>query len=509
MAIKFERITPGKLAEAAIVPQVLDNQWVPKQLLPEMINKGKGLTDGSIKSQREKYVRKEWRRALVYGEQVVVNRAFMFNNDIVLDDYDDKISRLHFQALLNDRVIIPYLFNEESPDQKPVFTIGDKKWNAWLEILNESYPACVRLNWDDQKLDFERMSSAFHRYIKSLDTPGMPEGLASYLGIPTDGLGAFKKRIFEVVDFVTRIGREDKFVTRNMLYSGFVTAPGTPVDSGMYGNGLFSAELKQIFDLKYNINLPDALGRYALTPEDSLPRSALGDLSETLRMQSITENNIQDILRALRQIAFEKVSKGLYLENLATLSLEDVAEIRKMHEWEKYIQSVRSLLQKPFDFLDRSTKVYANFESLNRAISRRKEEQLTKKWDPWIKLTLALGLSAVEILINPSDPSQKMFTKLGTGFVSAGFTPFLMRFTISAFNKKSNADLDVSLDFMRGTINNGQEAWKEIIGRISSLSGFKELEKAISEAEDANQSIPETQSGDRYELSQPDQLNNP
>ena len=491
MSTKFEPLTPRKLAEAAIVPQVLDNQWVPRTLLPEMINNGKGLTDRIIKTKRKKYVRKEWRRALIYGEQVVVNRAYMINNDIVVDDYDDKKNRQQFKKLLNDRVVIPYLFNEESPDQKPVFTINEKKWNAWLEILKDTYPGCVRLNWEDQKMDFDRMSSAFHRYIKSLDTPGMPENLASYLSIPASGLDVFKKRIFEVVDFVTDIGRSGKFVTRNLLYTNFVTAPGTPVDDGKYGNGLFSAELKQIFDLKYNVNLPDAMGRYALTPEDSLPRSALGDLDETLRVQAITDDNINEIIRALQQLSFEKISKGLYINNLANLSLSDVVEARNIDEWKDYIDSVHDLLRNPFEFEDRSNKVYVQFEALNRAISNKREEKLTARWDPWIKLTLALGLSAVELWINPADNSQKLMTQLGTGAVSAGFTPFLMRLTITTMNKKNSADLDVSLDFMRGTINNGQEAWKEIVNKLKPK--YEDYQKRSKEVEESNQSIPETQ----------------
>ncbi len=491
MTIPFEPLTPGKLAEAALVPQVLDNQWVPRTLLPEMIKKGKGLTDRGIKTRRKKYIRKEWRRALIYGEQVVVNRAYMINNDIVVDDYDDKKNQKHFKKLLGDRVIIPYLFDEETPDQKPRFTTSDKRWKAWLEILKDTYPACVRLNWEDQKTDFDRMSSAFHRYIKSLDTPGMPENLASYLAIPKDSTEAFKKRVFEVVDFVTNTGRTGSFVTRNLLYTNFVTVPGTPVNDGFYGNGLFSAELKQIFDLKYNVNLPDAMGRYALTPEDSLPRSALGDLDETLRSKSITDGNIKDIVRALQQLNFEKISKGMYINSLANLSLSDVIETRKMDEWDKYINSIHYLLKNPFEFEDSSNKVYIQFEALNRAISKKREEQLTAKWDPWIKLTLALGLSAVELWINPADNSQKLMTQLGTGSVAAGFTPFLMRLTITAINQKNNADLDVSLDFMRGTINNGQEAWKEITKQLKS--SFREYEKAITSTEESNQSIPEAQ----------------
>lgn len=491
MPIDFEKYTPANLAEAAIVPQVLDNQWVPRTLISTMIRNKVGFSNKSVKTQREELIRKEWRRALIYGEQIIVNRAYMINNDIVVDDYDDKKNRIYFRKLIGDRVIIPFLFDEESPDQKPKFKFNEKRWITWLELLKDTYPACVRLNWDDQKLDFNRMSSAFHRYIKGLDTPGMPESLATYLSIPQEGIEEFKKRIFDVVDFATNTGRKSGFVTRNSLYEKFVTFPGTDVDKGIYGNGLFSAELKQIFDLKYNVNLPDALGRYALTPEDSLPRSALGDLDETHRNKVISEKNLTEIITILKQLSFEKISKGLYINSLANISLSDVLEARKMDEWESYTKSIHDLLSNPLQFEDRSNKVYVQFEALNRAISKNREEQLALKWDPWVKITLVLGLGAVELWINPADNSQKLMTKLGTDAVAAGFTPLLMRLTISAFNQDQNADLDVSLDFMRGTINNGQEAWGEIVNQLKPI--YKELENSKAKTEDSNQSIPESQ----------------
>jgi hypothetical protein len=489
MSAKFLKLTPAKLAKAAIVPQVVDNQWVPKKLLNRMISKKKELKQ--VKQTQKKYIRKEWRRALVYGEQVVVNRAYILNNQIIVDDYDDKINREHFKTLLNDRVIIPYLFSEEGPDQKPKFDIGKKKWETWLEILKETYPACVRLKWEDQKTDFEKMSSAFHRYIKGLDTPGMPESLASYLELPQSHLPAFKERVFEVVDYVTRVGRDGNYVTRNMMYANFVTAPDSAVDDGKYGNGLFSGELKQVFDLKYNVNLPDALGRYALTPEDSLPRSALGDLDEALRSTVITEKNISNIISALRQLVFEKVAKGLYINSLGSLSLGDVVEIRKMDEWKIYTQSVHNLLKNPLKFSDRSNDLYIRFEALNRAISKYRERKFTEKWEPWVKFTLGVGLSAIEIWINPANTTDKFLTKIGSDFVATGFAPFLMRMTVTAMNKKNNADLDMSIDFMRGTINNAGEAWEEITRKLAETKGFKKLDKSLSKEDESNQSIPE------------------
>ena len=162
MTITFEKLTPSKLAKAAIVPQVLDNQWVPEALLGSMIKKGLSLKD--VQQERSKHIIKEWRRALVYGEQVIVNRAFMFNNEVVVDDYDDIESRNYLKKLLDKKVIIPYLGVEDSPDQKPNFDFQDNLWDAWMDIVHDSHLSCVKLDWGDQSDDFKRLSGIVMRF---------------------------------------------------------------------------------------------------------------------------------------------------------------------------------------------------------------------------------------------------------------------------------------------------------------------------------------------------------
>ena len=78
----------------------------------------------------------------------------------------------------------------------------------------------------------------------------------------------------------------------------------------------FAAEIKEIVDLKYNVNLPDAMGRYSLTPKGSPPRSALGDLEESIQANVITPENVTEILYALRNLAFDQITKGMYLKSL-------------------------------------------------------------------------------------------------------------------------------------------------------------------------------------------------
>ena len=488
MTITFEKLTPSKLAKAAIVPQVLDYQWVPEALLGSMIKKGLSLKD--VQQERSKHIIKEWRRALVYGEQVIVNRAFMFNNEVVVDDYDDIESRNYLKKLLDKKVIIPYLGVEDSPDQKPNFDFQDNLWDAWMDIVHDSHLSCVKLDWGDQSDDFKRLSGIYHNYIQTLNTHQRAEHLANYLMIPENQFEAFRKRLKDVASFAFNLA-DTRLVTRNDLYMEFIVADGSNVAEGYYSNKPFAAKIKQIVDLKYNVNLPDAMGRYSLTPEDSPPRSALGDLEETIQAKVINSENVSQILEALRNLSFEQISKGMYLKSLGDLSLADVVTTRETDEWFEYKNAMLDLLANPLQFHHSSPVFYEKFEKLNRRITRIRAEQDLGKWQPWIKLLISVGTKAIGIAINPDNPSQKILTTTGAGIISTGATPFVMRLAISA-KEATDADLDVSLDFMRGNLQTGRDTWNEIIGQLRTAPGFKEIGERLVAENNSNQSPPES-----------------
>ncbi|MBV6395740.1 MAG: hypothetical protein HFACDABA_01321 [Anaerolineales bacterium] len=487
MSAEFEKLTPSKLAKAAIVPQVLDNQWVPNTLLDTMIKEGKSLKD--TQKERSKHVIKEWRRALVYGEQVIVNRAFMFNNEVVVDDYDDSESREQLKTLLNTKVIVPYLVFEDSPDQRPTFDTKDSLWNAWTDIVHDTHMSCVKLDWGDQNDDFKRLSGIYHNYVQTLNTEQRAEHLAGYLKIPKGEFPEFRKRLKDVASYAFNLA-DTRLITRNDLYKEFVVTDGTNIAEGYYSKKPYAAKIKQIVDLKYNVNLPDAMGRYSLTPEGSPPRAALGDLEETIQANIISPENVKDILQALRGLAFDQITRGMYLKSLGDLNLADVIKTRETEEWEMYRKAMLDLLANPLQFPHLSAVFYAKFEKLNTAITRIRAEREQAKWDPWIKLLISIGAKAIEIAINPADPSQKILTTLGTGILSTGITPFLMRFTVGA-STFIDADLDVSLDFMRGNVQSGREVWNDMLGQLRNTPGFKELVDEIKTDNDTNLSQPE------------------
>src|SRR5438270_10134518 len=83
--VEFEAISPDGLKTIPVLCQAFDNQWLPRSLLKEAIKAG-GITS-ELAQKREELGRAEYIRSLINGEQVVVNRAFIYNNEIIYRDY--------------------------------------------------------------------------------------------------------------------------------------------------------------------------------------------------------------------------------------------------------------------------------------------------------------------------------------------------------------------------------------------------------------------------------------
>jgi hypothetical protein len=74
--IKFRQFLPADLGRNCILPQALDDQWVPRGQLLMMQADGESLTD--LGESRYNVVRREYVRSLITAERIVVNRSFLF-----------------------------------------------------------------------------------------------------------------------------------------------------------------------------------------------------------------------------------------------------------------------------------------------------------------------------------------------------------------------------------------------------------------------------------------------
>lgn len=484
--IEFVALEPRDLAEVAVVAQSLDNQWVPRAMLGKMLEAGLGLAD--VEVARERAVRSEYIRALVNAEQLVVNRAYLYNNSAVFNDYvAPGPARDAFKALLDAGVIVPFLFDEPTPVEKPGYETNPIGFSSWQDICGEVRARCVRLSWDDtanMAATRARLAGRFHE-VSLAATARDADVYAQHLGLSSDAKPHFKKLLRKMADACLDFSDADKHITRNRLYQLFVIADSSSTEAGRYDrNKPFAGEIKQLIDLNYNINLPDALNRYALTPFDSLPRTALQEWNARGRKVEIS---MDDLKRLLQRKAFELVEGRLYFDTFARLELADVQLLRRTEEWGLYMESVRNLLQDPMSFSDDhagAESIYRRFDALAATMTRLTERRSKSTQEPWTPV-IEIDVDIAGGVISVQWGNEVTFRVKGLPSLThgAGQAPTSVTLNIrDAAERSDQSDLATNVDFLRGQMEDARAQFEELRGYLASLSWMKEL--PVEENED-------------------------
>lgn len=400
---RLTRIRPENLHPGAVVAQSLDNQWVGVDLTRRMIAKGKSLSD--VQDQRNDQVRAEYFRSLINTRQVVVNRVFFYNNPAMSRDLSEggEARRAH-QKLLADGALVPFLLGEREPTDRPRMDVDEAAFDAWRDTLAEM-PAtervtCLRMSWNDQENARDAKSALINPFaarVQGLTAKDIPL-LASQVGVPENRITEFAEKIGEVVDHSNHARIRDAAVTRNLLYQKFVCVDGTPVTEGRYDRTKpFAAEIKQLLDLVYNVNLADALGMYPLTPTGSLRRVALQEWRD-VRANS-ADGIIRDpeqLVKFLQRQAFSAVQDRLTPSAIDTLSLEDIWRLRQSGAWHRYMEAFTSLTGDPAAFQENVGDVFDRYVRLNSEIIRiagasRDASLRANNWSPVVEVVLTIG----------------------------------------------------------------------------------------------------------------------
>jgi hypothetical protein len=110
------------------------------------------------------------------------------------------------------------------------------------------------------------LSTEYTRFAQNLHLLDA-DVLASSLGLEPLEAPMLAATLREVARWSFDLAAEGKPVLREELFRKFVVADGTePADGNCDRSKPMSAQLKQLFDLKYNVNLADCVGAFALTP---------------------------------------------------------------------------------------------------------------------------------------------------------------------------------------------------------------------------------------------------
>ncbi len=481
---EFVKVWPSQLDQITIVASAIDNQWESRKVLAHMRNsfaqKPLGLAD--IRDMRRHAGRAEYVRALLNSRQLVSNRVFLYNCDYIAEDYvQPGDTRAAFIELLNKGVLIPHLLTEHSPSEIPRNVEIAEAFIEWQRVCSEAQVRALRLNWDDSlnQKELGKLGGRFALWLHGLgvlDKFGDINALAANVGLSAEQIPDFRRRLLDVTHWVEDQG---DVVYRGAFYENFIIAPNTKALDGIIdfdqARKPFASELKQLADLSYATNLPDALGRFALTPMDSLPRTALQELNITIAQGKVISQD--DIKSLLQREAFDLISGMEALSSMEHLSLRDVIELRATDEWRLYILAMQGLIDHPQEFEHRSKLIYDRYIALARLMTDKVKEKgrqdALERWSPVVKLVLTVGTSSLSIW-SPFDTSMagKILYNVTDGAIGqvANLTARMIIGGIA--DRRAEAELETSLDFMRGRLDNAEAAWSQTIGKLRSDPRF-------------------------------------
>jgi hypothetical protein len=490
--VDFFAAEPDDLDRVVSVPQAFDNQWVPDDLLREVMGSRRRWSDESVERKRMPHVRTEYFRALVNTGQLVINRAFLYNNPAIYSDYvRNSKHRDDFKTLLNDKIIIPYLYGEPSPATQPDFTRRDQGWEGWSGVIRESTPTCLRLSWESDEHNAAQarrlLATRTAQFFKNLDDFEAPL-LVAELGLPAGDIEALAARLKEVAVWARRRSEAGERLNREDLYREFVVVDESDPDDRQYDSTkLFSAAIKQIVDLRYNANLTDALGSYLLTPDDSLRRRTLQEWRDDQRSGGIADAD--QLVQVVGNLQFDQITEVLgALAAFDQLTLGGVLELRSTPAWEHYHAVLRTFLAQPtldkFDDSEHGAEAVALayrgvIRQAGTIATARSEAAIVQRWDPVIEISIEFAGAVLSIFYNPAGDGGKAFKiardlmpGVSTRAAKAVFHLVIGRRTRS----RGQSRVDNSLRVLETRLDHGRRDWHDFIRALEG-QGFEKLDQ--------------------------------
>lgn len=500
-------ITPDQLEAGATIPQALDNQYLSDELYLEIVERKKSLLDPLVNQKRNKEAHNEFIRSLIYSSQVVVNRAFLKTSEILYSNYlpNHQDKALSFATLLNDGVIVPYLYQESNFFDKQKYDITDEGAiaNEYLVQFLRDVKS-VKLSKDDglnaQKTS--KLSFNFRNYFMgrhTLDERQQIEMMTELMGgkkrVDKEMQKEFKKHLKILSRFSEDFYEEHDFLNRNDLYKEFIVSQNRGTADGVYlpsdSKNPFRHEMKKLIDLKYNTNLPDALGRYSFTPNGLPTRSALQDDFQIADIDSekvkrFIDHDLEKLTKDKRKF-MQKSQKTMYLPLLSELSIADVLEVRKLESWGAFIDKQSQLLSDPMSIGDNYEIFQFLFEKFQSEFStwyymKYPHNMIKSRYISSASIVLSLGGEIVTYDLNGKSIAYNNIEKIPKS--AKGVSVKLMMNVYDAQNSRINKERSYGIEVMRSELEVTQD---EIYGIIKDTNGRKiPLSESLVAEQDRN-----------------------
>jgi hypothetical protein len=346
---------PDELDRNCVLPLALDDQWMPRDFLRRMAVEG--ATTADVESDRLGMMQRELIRSLITAKRVVINRAFLFRNDVVTRSYTTDGARAAFADLVREKAILIFLINERDPLESDYAkgTAAEPAARAWAGIAKSVDVGCVRFHWDGEE-ENRRLTREWHRdFERRIRLTATIRGdrllaLLADVRAPRADPGRLETQL----DDISRRSLPDGPVpiSRSKLYREFVVREAKDIDIRRYDFAKPNMiALKWLFDLVYNSNLATRLGVALAGPADSVHRSMVhsphflqdepGDRADLARVRCALMEIIQDAV-------FRHEYSAGALRLFDGVTLQQVVEIRGSEPWRRYTEAVDMLLKEPW-----------------------------------------------------------------------------------------------------------------------------------------------------------------
>lgn len=497
MQIKTEIVLKDKLEAGAVIPQCLDNQFLPDDVFSYMTHNNVPYSDLYVQQKRSEATKTELNRALVYAPQTIINRAFLWNNRVLYSYYKDEKenqeNRSAFIKLIKDHSIIPYLHDKSNIEEEPDFDLDEDGVRTFKSLLRDiDEITCTRFAIEESTNQnaIDLMTHKFHEYFLGFVArpPSLLRQIAEGLVPGRDSLerrekvnslskelNSWKRTLHDEVLSKIELKGTAK---RNDLYSSFICRNdiSNSIPLGYFNpsdKSPFVLEKKKLFDLRYNINLADSLQRYVFTPSDLPMRSALAiDVDQG---KGNGEALIDNLSSNIRNTFFEGNQQTLNLPYMKDLDIKDIYELRMLPSWAEYIKYQRLILQNPLhsiEYLDEFTKSLENYNSqvAEWFYKQKRIPIIEKKYRMLVRIAIKVAGTWIAHNLTGNIYATALASLIDLPDSALGYTVSLLVDYMQIGRDDVDRQLGYSLDIVNYEANITKESLVQLIRKAEEVS---------------------------------------
>ena len=343
--IRYYQVGPGEISPHAVYPFVMDNQWCPVSFYEDRNFRKYGFPADGLEEAREKIQRQEICRGLLHARQLLVNRAYLQNSTVFIHWYKAAGTKEYdaFCRLLENGSILLVLYREQMPCEETAY--GNTDWEAWKQLCAEHVTYCLRMDWENEENNEmetdKRMGFPFHNYcVTTAENKYRMEEMIRALSLSEEKAEQLKKKWKLIQRKAIRTREETgRGYSRSQFYTDHIIEKGTKVvDCRISARKPFVRELKQMIDMRYNLNFAEAYGIRPLMPGDVQVNPVFTD--ELASASEGRKVSVEELTYAAGSFHPEPFLASVPMIQNPDLTLDQAEAARQLPQWQRYIRLV-------------------------------------------------------------------------------------------------------------------------------------------------------------------------